>query len=738
MTNKAWIIFSALLQIFCGTAAALDPSQPASSYIRTPFTAEEGLPGNVVSAVIQTRDGFLWVSTAGGLARFDGRHFTPPRFSSRVLASRPSLALAEGPDGDLWDATNAGVVRIPRAHLNQSTEFSPEVYHAGAGPGDIVNCLRFASNGVLWAGTSEGLFRFESGHLRQVIPKLYISRIEEDKTGRLLLITTRGFAEWDGTQLLYHPELVEPLGVAENEVFHVFDDHAGVRWYCTSKGVARESGGRIERLQPYGKSVKTEAFRVSEDASGNIWASGSGGLFRASAAGLEPVAPGIAARYTYSDRDGNLWFGTNGAGLIRSKDRAVRMFTSADGLPNDVTMAVLQTSDGTLWVGNNCGGLSRYTGKGFRTYSEKDGLSNSCIATLAEDGNKDLWIGTFGGGVFRFREGAFRRFSVSDGLVNNDIRRIVTSRDGSLWIATREGVSHLQSDGPDRYRFRNYTTAEGLSGRSAVTIFEDRKGVLWVTTAKGFDRLKGDRFVHLEGAPEATLYWLLGEDQQGNLYAEVFPAGIYRIEGNRIVSVRAKMTVSGMKAGQDLWFCEDSLSRAAPDAFRRWSLEPGEPPDFQAFDTEDGLRARSCTASGYPSMAITSDAKIWFATWQGVAEIDLLRLPRNTRKPAVYIEDVSVGQSHVAAGKRTDSGAGHTSRRIVFQCDRAYFAGKDPFSIPSRRGRHRLAGCGRRPQSNLYQFRPREALLSCAGLQQQWNMGPCGNRLQRYPKATLL
>src|SRR5215813_14330235 len=79
---------------------ALDPNQAATSYLRTTFTVEDGLSSNVVNAILQTRDGFLWIATDAGLDRFDGRHFTPIYF--RGPKSTPQgivTSLAEGPDG---------------------------------------------------------------------------------------------------------------------------------------------------------------------------------------------------------------------------------------------------------------------------------------------------------------------------------------------------------------------------------------------------------------------------------------------------------------------------------------------------------------------------------------------------------------------------------------------------------------------------------------------------------------
>src|ERR1700730_17623436 len=95
--RRAIVHALALLTIApCGLA--LDPTQPAGSYIRTAFTVEDGLPSNVVNAIVQTRNGFLWIGTDAGLDRFDGRHFTPIYFCGRSSTPQGTVSnLAEGP-----------------------------------------------------------------------------------------------------------------------------------------------------------------------------------------------------------------------------------------------------------------------------------------------------------------------------------------------------------------------------------------------------------------------------------------------------------------------------------------------------------------------------------------------------------------------------------------------------------------------------------------------------------------
>src|ERR1700743_659025 len=289
----AWRVavgFSIALTIALAPGRAVSPDQPASSYIRTIFTVEDGLSSNVVNALLQTRDGFLWIGTDAGLNRFDGRHFTPIYF--RGPESTPQgivSALAEGTNGDLWIGTTAGLVRISQQGLSQFDRSLSTFYHAGAGSSDEIRCLHVSGDGTLWAGMIGGLYRFIHNQFRDVIPETIIDRIEEGVDGHLLVVTHHGFVELDGKQVVEHPGLPQQLGVIPEAIFHVFQDRKGAIWFCTSTGLARLVKGSLEKFQPYGKPGDG-VLHGYEDPQGNLWVEAStlasaqrtGGIFRVS------------------------------------------------------------------------------------------------------------------------------------------------------------------------------------------------------------------------------------------------------------------------------------------------------------------------------------------------------------------------------------------------------------------------------------------------------------------------
>ena len=642
-------------------ALALDLTQ--SAYIGKNFTVEDGLLSNDVNVILQTRDGFLWIGTAEGLLRFDGRHFTAIKFlpqDSPILVR----ALAEAPDGALWVGTPGGLARIPSGGPSELDHTVFSLYHPGSGDGDSVQCLHFSRNGDLWVGTLTGLYRFEHGRFLTIIPELWTSRIEEASSGNLLVITSKGFVEWDGKQIIRHPDLPARLDVVQHGIFQVIQDHTGTIWYATTAGVARERGGSIERLKPYGGARNPNVvYHLYEDRQGNIWFAQSGDLYQAAAAGRLLIASKVNAQYLASDRDGDLWVGTRTRGLFRLRNQAVKMFTAADGLPPGKPMAVLAASDGKLWVANYCGGLSRFDGLRFQTYVDKDGLA-SCVFALAEDRNHDILIGTHAGGVFRFRDGHFIQVSAPNRLTNRVVTAFVLAKNASLWIAYSDGLERI-ADG----QVRRFTTADGLSSNSLVSAYEDRRGVLWVETTRGIDRLEGDHFVAVLAAdsfPTEAGRFGFGEDRFGHLFAFGPGAATFHIQENRVVRLNGAPRITGMaQSPENLWLCGDGIYRATPDSLQKWEHERDAPPEYTLSNRADGMNSTQCSG-GFRNLAVTNDGRLWVATEQDIAMLEFSRLRHTDRKPAIFIESIVSGKTVQAPGRELILPAGTNHVELHF------------------------------------------------------------------------
>jgi len=349
---------------------ALDPQSPASSYRRTTFTTEDGLAANVINDILQTRDGFLWIATYAGLTRFDGQRFTPVSFPKLVINV---YSMAEGSDGDLWLGTRDGVFRVSPRLLDQPGDPRVTVYHLGPAGDDTVRMVGFGHDGTLWAGTRRGLYRWNGGSdFLPVVSGFEVNRLEEAPDGHILMPNSKGYVEWDDARTVAHPEVAQQLGIGSDQVFQVFPDRQGALWFSTARGLFRQLGGSVTNIGGRG----TAAYETYQDANGNYWISTDGGVFRVRGDALEAVATDLKCRVLFADRDGGLWIGANGNGLVHIQDGPVHMFTTADGLRSDVVMAALTTRSGKLWVATNCGGIAWFDGERFHPLPDKDNRAN--------------------------------------------------------------------------------------------------------------------------------------------------------------------------------------------------------------------------------------------------------------------------------------------------------------------------------------------------------------------------
>jgi len=222
----------------------------------------------------------------------------------------------------------------------------------------------------------------------------------------------------------------------------------------------------------------------------------------------------------------------------------------------------------------------------------------------------------------------------------------VAARDGSVWLATREAVSRMRNG-----HVRNYTTADGLASNHVLRLYENRDGDIWAGTVHGIDRLTGDRFAAFPSLPDVAAI-PIGEDRSGGLYVHVGTKGVFRLENRRPISVAPQATaVTEMvttKEG-DAWLSGGLGIFRFPPASLQGLQGHDEPLDYALFGQADGLDAAGCSF-GFPNSAVTRDGKLWVATPQGLAMLDLPRLPRTNRKPVIYLREITVGRNVQSPG----------------------------------------------------------------------------------------
>jgi ligand-binding sensor domain-containing protein/signal transduction histidine kinase len=626
---------------------------------------ESGLPQNTVQALAQTRDGYVWLGTEQGLARFDGIAFT------------------------IFDKTT-----------------SPAL------PGNDVRCLLASADGSLWIGTSEGLARWNGGTVtafttRDGLPGNSIRALSADGNGPVLVTTDSGGVRIENGRVVpMSPDKLASPSAGESPLFTA-QMADGSHAQATASTVTLMQSGKEVSLSVGRELPGNRIQALMADREGGLWIGTNNGLARVEAGRLEvlPAYDPLSAASVVAlmeDREGDVWVGTEMDGLHVLRDQRFRTVDARMGLSSDATTAVVEDRDGTLWVGTDGGGLNALAQSGggrvlAKTLHVSDGLVSNVILSLAAAPNGDLWVGT-PDGLNRVREGMVETFTSADGLPDDFIRSLLADADGSLWIGTRHGLAHWTNAASveGAMHIEVFTHPTGLGSDLVGSMAHDADGDLWVATLNGLSRLHGgkvENFTTAEGLSSDVVTALLhgkgntllvGTEGQG---WDVWDGARFQAAQNgplRDTTVRAILE----DGRGHLWFATaNGIARCD------WNAAAGAAgcSNWLVFGPADGLRSRETAANSHPSAWRSRDGLLWFATPKGLVEADPAHFPVNTVAPPVALErfavdDVSQPWHGAALWMRVPAG------RVHFEFDYAGLSFVAPLKV---RYRYMLEGFDR-------------------------------------------
>jgi signal transduction histidine kinase/ligand-binding sensor domain-containing protein len=656
-------------------AAGLDPQKALTQYNLDVWTTSSGLPQNSVTALAQTRDGYLWIGTFGGLARFDGVRFRVfDRGSSPALPNSGIQTLLAARAGGLWIGTNGGGVALLRDGELESFDTRRGL------AGDVVRALYEDRTGALWVGTNTGLTRIQGGRLssfgsKQGLLSSVVRTIREDAEGTLWVGTNGGgLCRFDGR--LFHC-LGAADGLPNAFVFSLLAERDGGLWVGTNgAGLWLYKNGRFTRYGPETGLRGEVIWSLYEDRAGELWVGTYGaGLYRKRGDNFERLDTdrGLTSdfvRSLFEDEEGSLWIGTSAGGLDRLRDGKFTTYTTLEGLPDDVAKTVLADREGALWVGTSGGGLARLMDGRFTSYGRAEGLPNLFVQCLVEDRQGRVWAGTNGSGVAYLQGGRFKTLGVGDGLVDGHVSALAEDPAGGLWIGTiAGGLSHYAGG-----RFTRLTRSEGLPTNLVMALLVDHAGTLWVgTDGAGLARvlpggaIKG--FTSHDGLASDVVL-ALHEDEEGALWVGTSGGGLSRLKDGRFLSWTTRdgllddVVFSILEDGRgNVWLSGNKgVSRVSKAAL----LSRARPLPVTGFGIADGMKSNECSGVSQPAAARTPDGRLWYPTTRGIAGLDPARLPKNRVVPPVHVEELLAGGRSHPAGAALELPAGASSWEIRY------------------------------------------------------------------------
>ncbi len=640
------------------TAVSLN-AQPAPStrLHHTAWTLREGAPAEVF-ALAQTTDGYLWLGTSTGLIRFDGVEFE--RFVARsgeALLSSNILSLLALPDGSLCIGyTFGGASMLAAGHLRHYGE------RDGLPRKSIYRFVR-DSGDTLWAATNIGLFRRAGETWLRAgpnagVPDGEVSSATVDRSGTVwIAVSGVGvFSRARGNSRFVLRS--EPHG-GRSTVWFVSTTETGAALSGYFEGTA------LRLLTPHGNARET-AIRTSADATGTVFVARDSSIWISTLNGVERYVmdtdpsgratlrlserftnsdglSGILAISMLTDREGNVWVGTEG-GLDRFRQPKL----SSVELPLKFAAPALAPGDsGDLWIGNTLGETKHFFGTtpvpliatrnvqatfratpGTIWFGSEDGkiwhlssqrivedagppeAAGAPIQALATDDGGNLWISVpRRSKIFRRRDATWRAFGDLDGLPRSAVIRMTRDSSGALWFGYPDNrIARLSHDSVQVFDAR-----DGIAIGN-VTAIEVARGHVWLGGEGGVMRLDGARFVTVAGVNDSPFRGVTGivECASGELWLNGSD-GVTRVPAAELQALR-----------------QHTITRV----------------HFERFDTRDGLDGVAAQLRPLPTALMAPDGAIWLTTTRSVHRIDPLHMRRNLHPPPVQIHSV------LAAGVR--------------------------------------------------------------------------------------
>ena len=619
------------------------------------WTADNGLPQNSIRDIVQTRDGYLWLTTFDGLVRFDGVRFTIfNKSNSPGIITNRFVSLFEDAQGDLWASTeNSGLTRLRQGRFTTyTTEHGlPDNIISRLGGDEQDNLLLFYGfRPYRWLN---GKF-MPADELRQPVKGGKSDRVQRppyftDLVSKVVCFVDGQLRTWDWAGPYPSFPLMSPI---------LQDGHGNI-WWASEEGLYTFRGDRVEKADTIndalpGKSTRLVTGRLPmkvlsfrDDSS--LWLTDLDSMQSHLMAQRPPE--GLKIQVGYADREGNYWFGTLHNGLYRARKQSMAAYSKTQGLIGEEVYPICEDSEGAIWIGTAGNGLYRFKDGVFNNYR---GIPNSFgdlvhslyqdragrlwvngvsrfengrfvpgikrealpgpfefAWTMYEDHDGAFWIGTDGGAV-RYKDGASVRYTTKDGLAGNDTKVIIEDKAGGIWLGSYGGLTHFK-DG----RFTKWTERDGPPGNTVRSLYQDGDGALWIGSYdSGLGRLKDGKFTRYttkDGLFDNGVFQTL-EDDRGWLWMSC-NRGIYRVRKRELND-----------------FAEGKIKAITSIAYGKG----------------DGMINVECNGGRWPAGVKARDGKLWFPTMGGVVVIDPATVTTNTQPPPVVIEGVKIDNQAMA------------------------------------------------------------------------------------------
>lgn len=613
----------------------------------------DGLPSDSLTAVLQTRDGFLWVGTSAGLVRFNGVKFTEMNLATSATNNPVRVtALGEDSNGYLWIGTQEhGLFELAQGKVRHFMKEQGLL-------DDHVTSLAAGGNGTVWIGSSSGLNLWTGGHFKSFttqdgLPDKFVSGVNVAPSGTIWITTRVGMCRFIGGRLVPYTFQTESQGRSP-EYLGMYEDRSRNLWAFGDTYLINLSENKRLNYFRSSQPASVRIWSLCEGRDGRLWIGTSGGgLFYFEDNRFRPVILGedrrpYDVRAICEDREGNLWMGTSGGGLMQLRPQSVHIMQAGQGLPTSPPTALALDASGRICVGLQHGGL--YVGESGRFDRLDDGNGGgtpNLISSVCAASDGALWVGTLGDGLYGLRNGRSIHLTTADGLADDTVLAVCLGAEGNVWASTSVGtVDRLSGNG-----VTCFGTTQGLPGTPVTAMIPAAAGGLWLGTLDGqILRENNGKFSVVEAGKISGGHAVLAlhEGEQDRLWIGTDGGGLSCLADGMAMnwstsnSLPSDIVAGVTEAGtRDLWLATGAgIYRVNRDDLRK-SFDHGRARLACQLVSDAKTVPESATIEGGTRAVLAPDGELWFATSEGVLDVDARRSELGPSAVPVYIENVA-------------------------------------------------------------------------------------------------
>lgn len=604
------------------------------SYNFSNYTVESGLAQPQILSIYQDREGVMWFgSNEGGITKYNGRSFDYVT-QKDGLPDNLIYAMVEDNKGRVLIGTNNGLsVYDGKKFRNYTT--AQGLSH------DRIFTIFFDSKGNTLLGTGKGISILKDSicsvyNINESLNNAAVFSIMEDSKHNIWYSTIGNGVFKENNNLVKNYKTGS--GLKTDYVYSTVEKESGEIWFLTDEGIFESTAGHIEKLNIPAVLKDLTYYSHLKDEFNNIWLASSAGLVKYDGKQFRLFTQknGLVNNNIwkiFQDRESNLWFTSRENGISKLTSERFYMFTTEDGLLFSTTDRIYQSKDSRYWIGSRQG-LSVYNGKTFLNYNRKNWKINNEVTAITEDAQGRMYIGT-SYGLLKYDGKSFVRIEAAEdkrGL--NYIHDIYIDDNKEIWLGTKLGVAKVQNGKIEEFEI------SGAPQNFIYKIHKDSKGIYWLGGVGGIFKYDGTNIYHVtekDGFGAKTVVNII-EDKNGSIWFAT-NLGVYRyFNGNYTVitekdglSSNIVQSLSIDKLGTIWVGLLNGVDKIQANSDGKYTIDH--------YGIDDGFLGGACMQN---AILIDNHNKIWFGAEKGLMVYQPEYDKTNELEPITRIKNVQL------------------------------------------------------------------------------------------------